>query len=266
MQSYSVKQFCDMVGVPFSTLRYYEKIGLLKPEQDKRNKYRKYTVEDAFKVNQFKRYRAFGFNVDEVMELMTCHNPRQIIDKIDFKQQILDQELLKLQQKYKKLNQLKENIFFALEEHHFKIVEKEDKMFLPASKEGIFNATTYDEFSKWVEHLPITNYSKVMTQGTLLEKEYHIDYGISIDKSQINLLKQEPKSNAKIVKLGKCVCFYLLIQNGKIVDEGIFKSLNQFLEENHLKMNGDFYLEGVPVKGKNQEKKVNIVWVSVKEK
>lgn len=266
MQSYSVKQFCDMVGVPFSTLRYYEKIGLLSPEQDEKNKYRKYTLEDAFKVNQFKRYRAFGFTVDEVLELITCHDPNQLMQQINFKQQSIEQEILKLQEKYRKINQFKENICLALEGNQFKIVEKEDQVFLAASKEGIFNVTTYDEFSKWVEHLPVTSYSKVMTQETLLKEEYYIDYGISIDKSQMNLLKEELHSNAKIVKLGKCVCFLIGVQKGQIEDKNLLKSLNQFLEENNLVINGDLYLEGVPIRYKTQEKKISIAWMPVKDK
>lgn len=266
MQSYSVKQFCDMVGVPFSTLRYYEKIGLLNPEQDEKNKYRKYTLEDAFKVNQFKKYRAFGFAVDEALGLIICHDSNQLIQQINFKQQSIEQELSKLQEKYKKLNQLKENICLALEENHFKIVEKEDKVFLAASKDGMFSVTTYEEFSKWVEHLPVTSYSKVMRQETLLKEEYYIDYGISIDKSQIHLIKEELHSNAKIVKLGKCVCFFTTIQKGKIEDKKLFKSLNEFLEKNNLVINGDLYLEGVPIKCKSQRKKISIAWMPVKDK
>lgn len=36
---YSVKKFCDMIGVPLSTLRYYERIGLLDPKKNEKNNY-----------------------------------------------------------------------------------------------------------------------------------------------------------------------------------------------------------------------------------
>lgn len=266
MQRYSVKQFCDMVGVPFTTLRYYERIGLLNPDQDKKNKYRKYTIEDAFKVNTFKRYRSLGFTVDEVVDLIICNEPTYIVEKINHRQQAIGKELLELEQKYKRLEQFKKNIFITLEKNNFKVVEKEDKFFLAASEKGIFNATTYDEFSKWVEHLPFTTYCKVMNQESLVKENYVIDYGISIDKSKIYLLDEPLRVNAKRIKLGKCICFYTLIDIGKIADQYMFKDLNRFLQENNLAINGDFYLEGVPVKLKDTDKKVSIVWVSVKEK
>lgn len=266
MQRYSVKQFCDMVGVPFSTLRYYERIGLLNPDQDKKNKYRKYSLEDAFKVNKFKRYRSLGFTVDEVVELITCSEPTYIVEKINHRQQAIGKELQELEQKYKRLEQFKKNIFITLEKNNFKVVKKEDKFFLAASEKGVFNATTYDEFSKWVEHLPITTYCKVINQESLVTENYVIDYGISIDKSKIYLLDEALRVNAKRIKLGECICFYTLIDKGQIADNHIFKELDQFLQANNLVINGDFYLEGVPVKREHTDKKVSIVWVSVKEK
>lgn len=59
MNTYSASKFCDMVGVPYSSLRYYERIGLLKPRKDENNNYREYTPYDAFLLNRFKTYRSF---------------------------------------------------------------------------------------------------------------------------------------------------------------------------------------------------------------
>lgn len=268
MQKYSVKQFCDITGVPYSTLRYYERIGLLSPHQDENNKYRGYTLTDAFKVNQFKRYRALGFKADEIKELMESKEASLIIDKINSRQDVIEKEVLELQQQYNMLENMKEKIFVILEEEDFRVVEKEDKLFLAASENGMFNVTRYEEFSKWVELLPLTAYSKVLHKEFLLEEgnPYHMDYGISIDVSKSNLLKEELLTNAKLVKLGKCVCFYVLTDNGKIVDYTIFIQLNYFLQQNNLEINGDFYLEGVPIKEKHSSKSVNLVWVSIKEK
>ena len=268
MQKYSVKQFCDMVGVPFSTLRYYERIGLLTPHQDEMNKYRQYTVEDAFKVNRFKMYRALGFKVDEILDFIDNGKLSYIIDKVEGRQKCIDKEIIELQQQYAILGQLKEKMLFSLRKDYFKIVDKEDKLFLPASKKGVFNATKYDEFSKWVELLPLTNYSKVIDKQYFLEDEhnYHMDYGISIDKSKSSMLKDELLVNAKLIKLGKCVCFYTSIKNAKIADHSIFKHLINFLEENNLLINGDFYLEGIHINSEKGDKKGNIVWIPVKKK
>lgn len=64
-------------------LRYYERIGLLSPHQDEMNQYRRYTIEDAFKVNRFKMYRSLGFKVDEILDFIEYSELPYIIDKIN---------------------------------------------------------------------------------------------------------------------------------------------------------------------------------------
>ena len=43
--SYSIGEFSKMIGLPVSTLRYYENEGLLKPDRDENN-LRVYTDQD----------------------------------------------------------------------------------------------------------------------------------------------------------------------------------------------------------------------------
>lgn len=80
------------------------------------------------------------------------------------------------------------------------------------------------------------------------------------------MLKEEALINARLVKLGKCVCFYTLMNNAKIANHSIFTHLNNFLEENNLVINGDFYLEGIHVDIEKCDKKGDIVWIPVKER
>ncbi len=71
---YNIGQLARAAGVPLSTLRYYERAGLLSPTGRARNNYRFYT-EDALQIVRFIRAaQATGFTLDDVGTLLTLWN------------------------------------------------------------------------------------------------------------------------------------------------------------------------------------------------
>jgi len=68
---YTISQLARAAGVPLSTLRYYERAGLLSPTGRARNNYRFYT-QDALQIVRFIRAaQATGFTLDDVRALLT---------------------------------------------------------------------------------------------------------------------------------------------------------------------------------------------------
>src|SRR5499426_4690638 len=68
---YTISQLARAAGVPVSTLRYYERVGLLAPTGRARNNYRFYT-QDALQIVRFIRAaQATGFTLDDVRALLT---------------------------------------------------------------------------------------------------------------------------------------------------------------------------------------------------
>src|SRR5713101_6862644 len=71
---YNIGQLARAAGVPLSTLRYYERAGLLSPTGRARNNYRFYT-QDALQIVRFIRAaQATGFTLDDVGTLLTLWN------------------------------------------------------------------------------------------------------------------------------------------------------------------------------------------------
>ena len=68
---YNIGQLAHAAGVPLSTLRYYERAGLLCPTGRAHNNYRFYT-HDALQIVRFIRAaQATGFTLDDVRALLT---------------------------------------------------------------------------------------------------------------------------------------------------------------------------------------------------
>lgn len=63
-------------GLPAKTVRYYEEIGLVRPERAG-NGYRAYSGEDVNRLAFLKRARALGFSIGDCRQLMTLYQDRE---------------------------------------------------------------------------------------------------------------------------------------------------------------------------------------------
>jgi len=70
MQTYSIGQLARAVGVPTSTLRYYERAGLLKPDARSGANYRVYTQRALERLQFIRSAQAVGLSLDDAKEML----------------------------------------------------------------------------------------------------------------------------------------------------------------------------------------------------
>lgn len=70
MARYTISQLAQAVGVPTTTLRYYERAGLLHPEDRSQGNYRLYSDESLQRLKFIRAAQAIGFTLDDVKRLM----------------------------------------------------------------------------------------------------------------------------------------------------------------------------------------------------
>jgi Cu(I)-responsive transcriptional regulator len=63
-------------GLPAKTIRYYEEIGLLKPDRTD-NGYRDYSTADIHKLRFLQRSRSLGFSVEECRQLLSLYDDKE---------------------------------------------------------------------------------------------------------------------------------------------------------------------------------------------
>lgn len=68
--AYTVKRMADLSGVSERTLRYYDSIDLLHPAYVGANGYRYYDDESALRLQQILFFRALGFTLDAIKEML----------------------------------------------------------------------------------------------------------------------------------------------------------------------------------------------------
>ncbi len=69
---YTVKQLAELAGVSGRTLRYYDKIGLLKPAAFSPSGYRLYGQAEIDRLQQILFYRELGVRLEEIKQIMTA--------------------------------------------------------------------------------------------------------------------------------------------------------------------------------------------------
>jgi DNA-binding transcriptional MerR regulator len=71
MEFYSIGEVSKLCNIPVKTLRYYDEIGLLKPEYiSQANNYRYYTKENTLKIPLIKYFKQLGFKLEDIKRLM----------------------------------------------------------------------------------------------------------------------------------------------------------------------------------------------------
>ena len=65
----------DQTGLPTKTIRYYEDIGLIRPDRTD-NGYRDYVISDIHKLRFLQRSRGLGFSVEECRQLLALYEDK----------------------------------------------------------------------------------------------------------------------------------------------------------------------------------------------
>ena len=68
---FTISQLAQAAEVPTTTVRYYERIGLVKPEDRSHGNYRLYSDESLSKLKFIRAAQATGFTLDDVKALFS---------------------------------------------------------------------------------------------------------------------------------------------------------------------------------------------------
>ncbi|PWJ80998.1 Cu(I)-responsive transcriptional regulator [Pseudaminobacter salicylatoxidans] len=68
----NIGEAAERSSLPAKTIRYYEEIGLLKPDRSE-NGYRDYSMSDVHRLRFLQRSRSLGFSVEECRQLLSLY-------------------------------------------------------------------------------------------------------------------------------------------------------------------------------------------------
>jgi DNA-binding transcriptional MerR regulator len=102
-----ISEFAKATGLPRDTVRYYERLGLLKPSAPRgsSNGYRDYTVEDVERATLIKLGRALGFTLREIKTLAQSMESNALTDAK--KVAVMEEKIKQIEMRVEQMNAIK---------------------------------------------------------------------------------------------------------------------------------------------------------------
>lgn len=108
-----IGQLAKQTQINASTIRYYEKLGLLPPAKRTQAGYRIYDLDDIQAINLIKLAQSLGFNLQEISAL-ACQQEQldhqQILTQLDKKKVEIEQLINELENRKQQINQLEQKL------------------------------------------------------------------------------------------------------------------------------------------------------------
>ena len=105
---FTIGEICKLYDLGQDSLRYYERKGLLNPQRSE-NGYRKYTLDDIWRLNIIKSMRKLDFSVDDIKTYLDERTLHRTLDLIQHEIDFIDKQIEPLLQTKKDLkNRLKD--------------------------------------------------------------------------------------------------------------------------------------------------------------
>lgn len=67
--AYKIGEITAMFGITARTVRYYEELGLLEPEERDETEHRKYSAKNVIKLKRINQLKDYGLSLNEIGEL-----------------------------------------------------------------------------------------------------------------------------------------------------------------------------------------------------
>ena len=237
---YRIGEISRLYKISTDILRYYDKIGLMSPDFIGENGYRYYSKKQIWKLNNIRNLRNIGVGLEDIKEFLDERNINSANDIIEF-------QLEKVEDKIKKLTELKEELTSKLENIEFfktfKDFNKPVLKFIPKRK---FLRSKGNFKQDWEIDFEL----KILNEKTEYDNDFILtnnEIGSTLSKE--NFLKGEYLTFSE--------SFIINDVKGEIIPEGYFLTivfkgkydesykyyniLKKYIEENNLIVTGDIH-------------------------
>jgi len=112
-KQYTISQLAHAADIPTTTVRYYERVGLVEPEDRSAGNYRLYSEESLRKLKFIRAAQATGFTLDDVKALLsTASNTAASCREV---QSLVENRLAEVDQRLKDLRHVQRVLKASLE-------------------------------------------------------------------------------------------------------------------------------------------------------
>ncbi|MGN0152917.1 MAG: MerR family transcriptional regulator [Lachnospiraceae bacterium] len=106
---FTIHEVAKLNNISIDSLRYYEKIGLLKPSRGG-NRYRYYSLDDLVLLNIIREFRSLNFSFGQIKEMLEGRSLKATEELLQQELELVDNEIARLRQTKKTILQRLNNM------------------------------------------------------------------------------------------------------------------------------------------------------------
>lgn len=95
-EKFLIGELANLFNITKDTLRYYDKLDILKPETDEQNKYRYYDLRSIFKLSRVLFFKNIGVSLNEIKTYMEKKNSDNLLNLLKRKNEEVDDKINQL--------------------------------------------------------------------------------------------------------------------------------------------------------------------------
>ena len=237
---YKIGEISRLYKISSDILRHYDKIGLVSPDFIGENGYRYYSKKQIWKLNNIRNLRNIGVGLEDIKEFLDERNISSANDIIEF-------QLEKIEDKIKKLEELKEELTSKLENIEFfktfKDFNKPILKFIPKRK---FLRSKGNFKQDWEIDFEL----KILNEKTEYDSDFILtnnEIGATLSKE--NFLKGEYSTFSETFiindvkgEMMEAGYFLTIVFRGSYKESyKYYEILKKYILENNLEVIGDIY-------------------------
>ncbi|MBU3145793.1 GyrI-like domain-containing protein [Clostridium sp. CF012] len=236
-----IGELSKLFNISTDTLRHYDKIDLLKPEYDTKNKYRYYSIRNFFKLSRILFLKNLDISLNDIKKYMINKNTSNLVTLLKGKEEEIDTKINKLINLKKKINDKLEILESIKEEMNvvkIKRLTERRGVFLDTNnskddseiKESFKNSEQYLKLSSWLIEGQL--YASLSIENIIKKNFNRVRYFIEIVSIENSLHKQ-----LKIIPENDYAC---IVFSGPYRDiEKHYRFLIGWIEKNGYQILGD---------------------------
>lgn len=210
--NYTIHEMARLLGVAPHTLRYYEKIGIIRPWTDKTNGYRYYSVVDTRRFNLCRALRAAGFSLEDCRVLLSDPQGEESAALLQKQAEELSKKAVLCRLTAQKLQKMEEDFRFAAEKvGQVTIVRMPDawRLTIAEGEKPLKDPEKEREKQQWLEYLPIVRWvSRIPHENFCRYGQGRVEYapGLMISAEDAGALGIPQTPQVEFVPGGEYAC------------------------------------------------------------
>lgn len=244
MNNFSIGEMSKLHNISIQTLRYYDKIGLLKPKViNEKSNYRYYTIEQFLQVDIIKYCKGIGLSLEQIKDFIgTNLSMEEILHIINTQQEIMEDKLKEMNRIKNHVDSIKSSVSSIIKHEFNKVFIKYNKERKYISYDCISNSSDELEFNCRNVMLGIEKKSEIFNYELSTITAYdNIEDKITYRNIMINMDENILKDKSNIITLPEGEYLTVYFEGKWFECKEYYNEIIKYIKENNIKVNGDFH-------------------------